>query len=99
MQWNGTTSVSVIESGTRWWHLAVETSDLSTSLDALSASSEVIGSGMLESFAVSEDEHRFFASNEVQALSPAVYFISPTSGYHESNELIGSFESGEVCSY
>jgi hypothetical protein len=75
----------------------VESSDLSTDLDALSGSSEVIGSGMLGGFAVSEEERQFFASNEVRALSPAVYFIPPTSGYHESNELIGLCETDERC--
>ena len=86
--------MTVIESGAGWWHVAVGTSEGHPDLYALSGPSEVVESGGLGSFAVSEEEHKFLSDNHITILSPAVYFISTTEGYHSSNNaLIGMCDS------
>ena len=85
--------MTVIESGAGWWHVAVETSEVHPDLYALSEPSEVVGSGGLGSFAVSEEEHKFLSDNHITILSPAVYYVSATEGYHSSNALIGMCDS------
>ena len=87
----------MIEGGAGWWHVAVETSEVHPDLYALSGPSEVVKSGGLGSFAVSEEERDFFSANSVTILSPAVYFISAREGYHSSNALIGTCDS--CCTY
>jgi hypothetical protein len=89
VQWEGEASVTVIESGAGWWHVAVETSEVHPDLYALSGPSEVVESGGLGSFAVSEEERELVLHNSITILNPAVYFISAGEGYHSSNALIG----------
>jgi hypothetical protein len=93
LQWEGEASVTVIESGAGWWHVAVETSEVHPDLYALSGPSEVVESGGLGSFAVSEEERELVLHNSITILNPAVYFISATEGYHSSNALIGMCDS------
>ena len=83
--------MTVIESGAGWWHVAVETSEVHPDLYALSEPSEVVESGGLGSFAVSEEERKFLSDNHITILSPAVYYVSATEGYHSSNALIGMY--------
>ncbi len=89
MQWSGDATVSVVESGVGWWHVAVETSEVHPDLFALSGLSEVVESGGLGGFAVGEEERELVHHNSITILSPAVYFISAREGYHSSNALIG----------
>ena len=89
--------MTVIESGDGWWHVAVETSEVHPDLYALSGPSEVVESGGLGSFAVSEEEREFLSGNCVTILSPAVDFISAREGYHSGNALIGTCDS--CCTY
>ena len=75
----------------------METSEVHPALYALSGPSEVVESGGLGSFAVSEAERELVLHNNITILSPAVYFISAREGYHSSNALIGMCESCRIA--
>ena len=89
VQWDGQASVSVIEFGEGWWHVAVETSAIDPeTLNARRAVSDVIQSKQLAEFAMSDKERGFLARHRVITVAGAQYFVSSSVGYHGSNALI-----------
>jgi hypothetical protein len=89
MQLDGPATVSVIEAGEGWWNVIVETGEISSDLSVITGPNEVIAAGKLGEHAVGAEEEEFLAGNNVTALGPAVFYVSPTDGYHSSNALIG----------
>ena len=90
MQWDGSASVSIIEFGEGWWHVAVETSAIDPeTLNARRAVYDVIQSKRLAEFAIGDREREFVARHRVTTVAGAQYFVSSSVGYHGSNALIG----------
>lgn len=90
MQWDGSASVRVIESGPGWWHVVVETSPIdSATLNARRAVYDVVQANKLGDYATSDEERRLVANHRVTTVAPAQYYVSPSDGYHSSNALIG----------
>ena len=88
-QWDGSATVSVIESGVGWWNVAVEISEANSDLYLITAPRDVVQNHQLGSFANGDDERQFVLNNRVSISSPPVYSLSPVDGYHASNALIG----------
>jgi hypothetical protein len=95
-QLDGPAMVSVIEADEGWWNVIVETGEISSDLSVITGPNEVIVDGKLGEHAVGAAEDAFLAGNEVTALGPAVFYVSPTDGYHSSSALIGMCHADDV---
>jgi hypothetical protein len=90
LQWQGTVTVNVIESGERWWHVKTASSDLDPKYYMLALVRAVVDSGRLPTFAQNADEMALFATNNVTTLV-APTFVIGDDGYNSGNLLIGKF--------
>jgi hypothetical protein len=79
----------VIDSGVGWWHILVETSDVNSDLFALSTAIDAIEKHEFGVFVTNEIELRIIIAIHISILKPALYFVSPTHGYHDGNALLG----------
>jgi hypothetical protein len=81
--------VSVIESGSRWTHVIVRTSEADPDLTPLVAVRDVVNAGRLGLYAETEEERAFLANNAVSILSAPVFAVAANKGYNAGNALIG----------
>ena len=88
MQWQGTVTISVIESGERWWHVKALTSDLDPKYYMLALVRAVVDGGRLPLFARTAEEMALFATNNVTTLMAPTFVVGDT-GYNGGNLLIG----------
>jgi hypothetical protein len=91
LQWQGTATISVIESGERWWHVKAVSSDLNPRDYPLANVRDTVNAGRLVTFAQSADEMALFATNNVTTLMPPL-FVLGDHGYNSGNLLIGKWE-------
>jgi hypothetical protein len=96
LQWQGTVTISVIESGERWWHVKAVSSDLDPKYYMLTLVQAVIDGGHLSTFAQSADEMALFATNNVTTLMPPLFVIGD-EGYNSGNWLIGLWSVFYLC--
>ena len=88
LQWQGTVTISVIESGERWWHVKALTSDLDPKYYMLALVRAVVDGGRLPTYARTAEEMALFATSNVSVLFPPESSVAD-QGYNSGNLLIG----------
>lgn len=88
LQWQGMTSISVIEAGARWMNVKTISAGVDANAYLLDPVHSVVDGHRLALFAVSADEKLFFANNNVSTVySPLL--VPEDSGYNSGNLLLG----------
>jgi hypothetical protein len=88
LQWNGTVTSTLIESGSGWMNFVAQSTSLPITIFVGSLTQAIVDGGKLPSYAISADEKAFFASHNVSTLyTPLLH--AAMSGYNSGNVLIG----------
>ena len=88
LQWQGTTSGGIVESGVGWANLNIAFSSVNPNVYYIAMMRAVVDAGRLAGFAKSTAEVAFFQRNNVITLFVPKY-LPETSGYNKANLLTG----------
>ena len=88
LQWQGATTVDVIEGGDRWMNVLTISADLDPNVYVLGPVRSVVDSHRLPLYAVTADEQQFFANNNVSTVYEPL-LVPQDSGYNSGNLQIG----------
>jgi hypothetical protein len=88
LQWHGELKLEEIERGDNWWHISLVTSPIEANYFLVHPIGEIVDSGKLSTFALSQEEKDFLMAHPPSTLALPLYEV-PIDGYNSANRLLG----------